>query len=44
MTIVHDDSGITHGVYWSSTSYAAMNRALDDLRKIYEPEKEEAAA
>lgn len=32
--LVHDDSGITHGVYWSSTSYAAMNRVLDDLRKM----------
>lgn len=32
-TLVHDDSGITHGVYWSSTSYAALNRVLDDLRK-----------
>lgn len=32
-TLVHDDSGITHGVYWSCTSYAAMNRVLDDLRK-----------
>lgn len=33
-TLVHDDSGITHGVYWSSTSYAALNRVLDDLRKM----------
>jgi len=32
-TLVHDDSGITHGVYWSSTSYAGLNRVLDDLRK-----------
>lgn len=32
-TAVHDDSGITHGIYWTAPNYAALIRVLEDLLK-----------
>jgi hypothetical protein len=32
--IVHTPDGMTHGVWWSSTSLASITRVLDELRKV----------
>ncbi len=33
-TVVHDESGITHGVWYEATSIAALQRVLDELLKL----------